>query len=40
MNPYTAFKVELTDHIAHIQIDRAEKVNAMHAAFWEEIVEG
>lgn len=39
MNPYTAFKVELTDHIAHIQIDRAEKVNAMHAAFWEEIVE-
>nr|WP_286184317.1 crotonase/enoyl-CoA hydratase family protein [Pantoea sp. Cy-639] len=36
---YTAFKVELTDNIAHVQINRPEKINAMNAAFWEEIVE-
>jgi enoyl-CoA hydratase len=36
---YSAFKVELTDNIAHVQINRPEKVNAMNAAFWEEIVE-
>nr|WP_154211428.1 MULTISPECIES: crotonase/enoyl-CoA hydratase family protein [Pseudomonas] len=36
---YTAFKVELTDSIAHVQINRPEKVNAMNAAFWEEIVD-
>jgi enoyl-CoA hydratase len=36
---YTAFKVELTDNIAHVQINRPEKINAMNAAFWEEIVD-
>nr|WP_232968825.1 crotonase/enoyl-CoA hydratase family protein [Pseudomonas putida] len=36
---YSAFKVELTDSIAHVQINRPEKVNAMNAAFWEEIVD-
>nr|WP_175586196.1 crotonase/enoyl-CoA hydratase family protein [Pseudomonas sp. CM27] len=36
---YSAFKVELTDNIAHVQINRPEKVNAMNAAFWEEIIE-
>jgi len=35
---YSAFKVELTDNIAHVQINRPEKVNAMNAAFWEEII--
>lgn len=35
---YTAFKVELTDHIAHVQINRPDKVNAMNAAFWDELV--
>jgi enoyl-CoA hydratase len=35
---YTAFKVELTDNIAHVQINRPEKINAMNAAFWEEII--
>ncbi|WP_153774878.1 crotonase/enoyl-CoA hydratase family protein [Pseudomonas sp. MNR3A] len=39
MTEYTAFKVELTDNIAHVQINRPEKINAMNAAFWEEIVE-
>jgi len=36
---YTAFKVELTDNIAHVQINRPDKINAMNAAFWEELVE-
>ena len=39
MTEYSAFKVELTDSIAHVQINRPEKVNAMNAAFWEEIVD-
>jgi len=36
---YSALKVELTDSVAHVQINRPEKVNAMNAAFWEEIVD-
>ena len=39
MTEYSAFKVELTDNIAHVQINRPEKVNAMNAAFWEEIID-
>jgi enoyl-CoA hydratase len=36
---YQAFHVELKDKIAHVQINRPEKANAMNAAFWSEIVE-
>jgi enoyl-CoA hydratase len=36
---YTAFNVQLVDQIAHVQINRPEKVNAMNAAFWSEIIE-
>lgn len=39
MSDYSALKVELADHIAHVQINRPEKINAMNAAFWQEIVE-
>ncbi len=39
MTQYSAFKVELNENIAHVQIDRPEKLNAMNAAFWEEIIE-
>ncbi|WP_268796615.1 crotonase/enoyl-CoA hydratase family protein [Pseudomonas huanghezhanensis] len=39
MSDYTAFKVELTDHIAHVQINRPDKANAMNAPFWHEIME-
>ena len=39
MTDYTAFKVELSNNIAHVQINRSEKINAMNAAFWSEIVE-
>ena len=36
---YKAFRVELADKIAHVQINRPEKINAMNADFWKEIVE-
>ena len=36
---YQAFKVELSDGIAHVQINRPEKINAMNADFWAEIRE-
>lgn len=39
MSQYTAFNVELVDNIAHVQINRPEKINSMNAAFWSEIVE-
>lgn len=39
MPDYQAFLVELTDNIAHVQINRPEKINAMNAAFWTEIID-
>lgn len=39
MTQYSAFKVEMNENIAHVQINRPEKLNAMNAAFWEEIIE-
>ncbi|KPC25584.1 Enoyl-CoA hydratase [Pseudomonas syringae pv. cilantro] len=39
VSEYQAFKVELADSIAHVQINRPDKVNAMNAAFWSEILE-
>ena len=39
MSDYQAFQVELKGSIAHVQINRPEKINAMNAAFWTEIVE-
>ncbi|MBF8746672.1 crotonase/enoyl-CoA hydratase family protein [Pseudomonas putida] len=38
MSDYSAFKVELIDSIAHVQINRPDKINSMNAAFWEEII--
>lgn len=34
MSDYQAFQVELKGNIAHVQINRPEKINAMNAAFW------
>ena len=39
MSQYTAFTVELINKIAHVQINRPEKINSMNAAFWSEIIE-
>lgn len=39
MSGYQAFVVELSGNVAHVQINRPEKINAMNAAFWREIVE-
>src|SRR3546814_18534428 len=39
MSQYQAFTVELADNIAHVQINRPDKINAMNAAFWSEIVD-
>jgi len=39
MSDYQAFKVELIDHIAHVQINRPDKINAMNEAFWSEIID-
>ncbi|WP_263265067.1 crotonase/enoyl-CoA hydratase family protein [Pseudomonas sp. RIT-PI-S] len=37
MTEYSAFRVERQGAVAHVQINRAEKRNAMNAAFWTEI---
>lgn len=39
LTEFQAFKVELKHNIAHVQINRPEKVNAMNAPFWSEIVD-
>ncbi|MCO8168747.1 crotonase/enoyl-CoA hydratase family protein [Pseudomonas sp. 21LCFQ02] len=39
MSDYQAFNVQLVDKVAHLQINRPDKLNAMNAAFWREIVE-
>lgn len=39
MPEYKAFRVELADKIAQVVINRPEKINAMNADFWREIIE-
>lgn len=39
MSEYQAFRVELVDKVAHVVINRPDKINAMNAAFWTEIIE-
>ncbi|MBK5543841.1 crotonase/enoyl-CoA hydratase family protein [Pseudomonas sp. TH04] len=39
MSEYQAFLVEITGNVAHVQINRPEKINAMNAAFWTEIID-
>nr|WP_245226847.1 crotonase/enoyl-CoA hydratase family protein [Pseudomonas sp. PvP009] len=36
---YQSFRVELADSIAHVQINRPEKLNAMNESFWTEIID-
>ncbi|MBE7374687.1 crotonase/enoyl-CoA hydratase family protein [Pseudomonas lopnurensis] len=39
MTEYKAFRVELADKIAQVVINRPEKINAMNADFWSEIID-
>ena len=39
MADYCAFNVDVNDGVAHVQINRPEKINAMNAEFWSEIRE-
>jgi enoyl-CoA hydratase len=39
MSDYKAFNVVLADKIAHVVINRPEKINAMNAEFWREIID-
>ena len=39
MTAYQTLLVEQIESIAHIQINRPDKINAMNAAFWEEIIQ-
>jgi len=39
VSDYKAFRVELADKIAHVAINRPDKINAMNADFWPEIIE-
>ncbi|CAM3080946.1 enoyl-CoA hydratase [Pseudomonas floridensis] len=39
MRDYQTFLVDLNDNIAHVQINRPDKLNAMSEAFWTEIIE-
>lgn len=39
VNHYQAFRVELTNRVARVSINRPDKLNAMNAVFWTEIRE-
>ena len=39
MSDYKAFNVVLADKVAHVVINRPEKINAMSADFWSEIID-
>lgn len=39
MSDYQAFIVQLHEQVAHVQINRPDKANAMNAAFWHEIID-
>lgn len=39
MNHYQAFRVELTDRVARVSINRPDKLNALNTTFWTEIRE-
>jgi enoyl-CoA hydratase len=34
---YTCFDVSIEDHVAHVRLNRPDKLNAMNSAFWSEL---
>lgn len=36
---YTSLVFSVTDHVALVELDRPEKMNAMNRAFWQEMVD-
>ena len=39
MNTPTCFSLRITDHIAHLVLNRPEAMNTMHPTFWRELDE-
>ncbi|MDI1272741.1 enoyl-CoA hydratase-related protein [Polaromonas sp.] len=39
MNPLTCFSLSITDHVAHLVLNRPEAMNTMHPTFWRELDE-
>lgn len=37
--PYTTLKLDVVDHVAHLVLDRARRLNTMVPEFWREMVE-
>jgi enoyl-CoA hydratase len=37
MDSYTCFDLEITDHVAHLRLNRPEALNSMIAEFWSEL---
>ena len=37
MNPLTCFPLSVTDHVAHLVLNRPEAMNTMHPTFWREL---
>ena len=39
MNTLTCFSLSITDHVAHLVLNRPEAMNTMHPTFWRELDE-
>ena len=37
MDPMTCFELDITDHVAHLRLSRADAFNTMHPLFWREL---
>jgi len=37
MNPLTCFTLSITDHVAHLVLNRPDAMNTMHPTFWREL---
>ncbi len=37
MNTLTCFSLRITDHVAHLVLNKPEAMNTMHPTFWREL---